>query len=454
MAGIQTTFQKVGGRLSPTYRKKVLDTNTGEYYTIEARTFLDKEMIDNKLVYFIYDNNQVLFEEAYYYLNHECAALSENTRYQKACALRLLYTFLILEPSLDLYQLDLDALKKFIFFLKEVTGEDNSVRDNKTVNSILSNISPMFDDENKSLRWPAITAKKTELVATVSEGDMTMSFYRERKKNYLREGNSKNQFVPEYISVTDFVKLISIVQKHNDLQGELLMRLMFCNGLRIGECLGLTIEDIQALDDLNNMGFQIVVRNRTTDSKRQCAKTKPKVSDKREYATRTYRQNTDYIPIDRGLYYQLMQYIEQSHQAAMSLKDNKYELSIADSVEPSDFTNHYVFINKKGANLLPKEWDERLRGYFIEAGLHVDDKKKEFGLNHRFRHGFAMFFKSIMQPSKGDSFILDLKRLLRHKKISSTMVYLRDTRQAVVELKTEFIEDLYRRFPELNYGFR
>ena len=455
MAGIQTSFRKGGSKNLPVYYKRVVDTDTGECYTIEAKVFLDKQVINDQLVYFIFDNNQDLFKEAYYYLNHSCANKAENTRYQKACALRLLQVFLILEPALDLYSLNLEALKKFCFFLKEVTGDKNTVRDNKTVNSILSNIAPMFDGSTiASLTWHAINEKKTDLVASITEGETTMRFYKERNKNYLREGNAKNKYVPEYIRIDEYIALIKIAQEHNDIQGEIIMRLMFCSGLRIGECLGLTIEDIKQDANSDKVEYKVLVRNRTTDSKRQCAKTKPKVVDKREYNTKTYDLNTDYIAIDELLYYQIMGYIETAHQQAMGKKNSAYHKSIADSVAPSDFENHYVFINDKGGNLLPKEWDERLRGYFIEAGLHVDKQKKEFGLNHRFRHGFAMIIRELWQGEKGDKFLLELKRLMRHKRLSSTMVYLRDTKESEVQLKMEFIEDLYNQYPELRYGFR
>ena len=65
---------------------------------------------------------------------------------------------------------------------------------------------------------------------------------------------------------------------------ECIIRLMYQSGLRIGEVLELTFEDI--VEDNNN--YKVIIRNRFTDRTFQKAKFLMTITDRNQYRSRDY----------------------------------------------------------------------------------------------------------------------------------------------------------------------
>jgi integrase/recombinase XerD len=327
------------------------------------------------------------------------------------------------------------------------------LRDNGTVNAILSNISPLFDGQITSLCWDALLQRETIVDRVHYDGDLSSEFSvsRTRKVNFLKTSKRNQRYVPPYIRAEEFQRLLVVMRRKNDLAGIILVRLMYGSGLRIGECLGLTIEDLITKESETGVEYALLIRNRPSDRRTQLAKNKPKVIDIRECHTKTYKQETDVIYLDEGTYRLIFNYLETQHEYHAYAHPEKYKESIASKIEESDFDNHYIFLNPKGGLLKIKEWNERLRQYFIESNIPVDVGTKQSGLNHRFRHGFAMFaLKHWDEPPS----LLQLKKLMRHTSLSSTVVYTRETIEEEIALKEEFIRALYNEIPELSYEFK
>lgn len=59
----------------------------------------------------------------------------------------------------------------------------------------------------------------------------------------LKEGTPVRR-VPKYISIEDFGRIINIIRQDNNATAEIIVRLMFEYGLRLGEVLGITNEDV------------------------------------------------------------------------------------------------------------------------------------------------------------------------------------------------------------------
>ena len=89
--------------------------------------------------------------------------------------------------------------------------------------------------------------------------------------------------------------------------------------------------------------------------------------------------------------------------------------------------------------------------YFTEAGIPIDSDIRENNLSHRFRHGFAMFHARYSERSVD---ALVLQKMMRHKSISSTMVYYNPTPEDELKIKTEFQEELYNMIPELRSSMK
>ena len=87
-------------------------------------------------------------------------------------------------------------------------------------------------------------------------------------------------------------------------------------------------------------------------------------------------------------------------------------------------------------------WNKRLRRIMTDAGVHVDVGHRRTNLNHRFRHGYAMY---IVYEAKRKGMPLDefqIKTLMRHRTIDSTQAYQRPTEHDIWMLSEEISERL------------
>ena len=218
---------------------------------------------------------------------------------------------------------------------------------------------------------------------------------------------------------------------------------MYETGMRIGEVLGLTNEDVipQKLDDKYHNC--VYIRNRVSDKRYQLAKTTIKPASIKEYHFKKYNTiNAGYqmVFITDELYELLGKYIDHAHNEARKDHAKRYQNStIADSVcgNPDNF---YIFIYR----LSNITWNKTLRSIYEEVGIQVDEKIRDNNLSHRFRHGFAMF-----QIQERHMDAVQLAKMLRHKSVSSVMKYYRPTISDKIRIKEEYTKDLYSLIPEL-----
>ena len=222
----------------------------------------------------------------------------------------------------------------------------------------------------------------------------------------------------------------------------LLVTLMYGFGARIGELLGLTLEDLYSVTIDGVRCYYLALRNRMSDRRYQHAKNKPHVSDKSQYYLNYYINSTGKLFITEDMFNKLSDFI--SHCAiSNSLNENsKYNETVADIVNPKGKMkeNHYVFVNPDGSLLKITKWNSNLRKYYEEAGIDVDFKIRINNLNHRLRHGFAMFY-----VKEGNIDPIALQKLMRHKSFTSTNTYFNPT----LKDQSEIIEEYGKFFLEL-----
>jgi len=261
--------------------------------------------------------------------------------------------------------------------------------------------------------------------------------------------------VPRYISVEEFIKIIKQIRNKYTIQEEIIIRLMFQLGLRIGEVLGLTSDDLKTIKVDGNYYPMIFLRNRVSDNKKyQSAKSCMKVADSSQYKTQDYKTaNYGYqkISCTDDLFELINKYIEDKHSFCFNKHPDNYEKYMtADRVRrPFKFeqSNYYVFINSIGRRLSQTSWNVILRKILLEVDLNIDRDIKKHNLNHRFRHGFAMFNIRYLNAN-----ILQLQERLRHKSVQSVYKYYRPTTSDAIKMKMEFANSLQDIFPELITG--
>ena len=274
--------------------------------------------------------------------------------------------------------------------------------------------------------------------------------------NYRNTGYVTNlrtmsrRHVPAYINQEEFVRMVQKCREKGDLRMECIIRLMYQSGLRIGEVLGLTFEDIVEENGL----CKVIIRNRFTDKTFQKAKFLMTITDKNQYKSSDYSRewygwNT--MAITPDMYECLMDYIDEAHTPEMDKHYEQWKKRVKTDIVSDTFNEHdnfYVFINSHHTPLSNKTLENEIRKLFTECGVPLNaDGGKTDGLAHRFRHGFAMYQVTVNKVDK-----LILSRLMRHRSINSCEAYYNPETSDIIRIKNDISETAYDLLPrgELN----
>lgn len=438
------------GKLS-VFKATTIDDASGEVCSVRKVVMpLNTVVMDGFTYICLYDDNMLPVAEAYQFLNYEMRESPLTSRSFAASALRLLYCFLSLSCCrTDI--IDEKTYRSLIFFLRGINPNPQKYamltqRSNNTVNGYLSVYRKYFS-------WAKIQCEALYKSHTVQQNHaLEANDVPERivYNNNLKVSD-RSAVVPKYISPDEFRRIYKVMKEAGDRQSMIIAHLLYGYGFRLGEALGMALEDIQEARKNYGLVPLILLRNRISDEKFQYAKGLPHVIDSRQYASKDYRAGTQEIIITYEFYEELLDFIEESHKEMMEKYPENYAKGAADIVSVRDRpdTNHYVFLNRYGKILSQQTWNNQLRMYFEKAGIPLDTDVRENNLSHRFRHGFAMFHARF-SPHPVDA--LALQKLLRHKSLNSTMVYFNPTPDDEFEIKTEFQTELYDMIPELKEG--
>lgn len=407
----------------------------------------------NGNVYFtLYDNEMIPIKEAFQYINFELADKSPNSKVSAFSALKLLYSFLNLF-GLEIETLTEQNIKQLKIFLRGISPKGNHIslntctqRSSETINGYLGCYRSFFsflEITNSPLFKKSL--KTYTIVSDYCEKEVKITGYK------LQEKVNKDMIrVPKYISVKDFTNIFQVIKKDYTLREECIVRLMYESGLRIGEVLGLTSEDIVQETTENGDIYAVYIRNRLSDKPFQLAKTCMKVTHKSQYYLKEYNsQGYGYqkVIINETLYDKLNEYINLAHTSYKEkFLQNYNKYTITDIVTEWDLEdeNYYIFINNVAKPLTANLWNQTARDIFKNANIKLDKNKRCHNLNHRFRHGFAMF---MVQYKNIKAF--DLKILMRHASIHSVYKYYNPTDEDISKLKDSFVRSLYEIIPEL-----
>lgn len=451
----------------------------------------------------LYDSNMVPIKDAFRFINYNFLNCSPNTKYQAITALRILYSFLELF-DLDLKELTDDDINNLKLFLKGyspngkiITINLNTDRSNITINTYLAmfrRYTAFLNIENCNLHKISPVTSKTFMCGT----DIIFE-----KNSYVHnESVNKSKTVPMYVSVDEYKKVLDVIAKEYTIREECIVRLMYEGGFRIGEVLGLTIEDVQCrlyknedTKEVKKTAF-VYTRNRVTDKDYQLAKNLDKPQNRRAYITKTYKDNTGKTPINMPLYNRIMEYIDIFHNPSSYNKkdEDKFEDTIleydffdeilnpdvkeeykikkktdkslelfnknfkkyarADIVDKKANTdkngfpilenNSYIFINNVGKPLNIISWNKIIREILEKSGLDVDENKRENNLNHRFRHGHAMFLVKELKYT-----LQEVADRLRQRNPLSAQRYFRPTENDRAAANDEFSKKLQHALREL-----
>lgn len=410
-------------------------------------------VIDNVLYLLIFDDDGKAIHPAFKFLNVHLTG-SDKSRRMAANAIRLLYCWLGL-TDYDPHNLVQSQISELIAFMQGADTQNGTterpVRSNSTVNQYMSycrSYLSFIGVDRKELIFQSKTVTQTAIAPNGYQASETHEKYETSLPEY------HNKEVPKFISKYQFFLLLKVALAHDDMQAVMLMSIMYLYGLRLGECLGLTNEDMVERRQDDKRIPKLIIRNRASDADFQYAKNKMHVTDKAFYKTRDYQNSKDEVTIGEKFYRKLKSFCQESFAYYMEKYPENFEKGMADCVSRSKKVeaNHYLFMNRYGKVLNDQVWNTTLRKYFIEAGIPIDnDGKRSHGLSHRFRHGCAM---RLVHESDKPITQVELQKRMRHRSIASTFVYYNPTPEMELQIKEEELEDLLEQFPELEviYG--
>ncbi len=374
--------------------------------------------------------------KASHYLNIHLCDSSYKVKEQAFSALKLFFSFI------DLFSLnksfvrgfndqEVKSLKQFIKGgIRKGTIWDmdiNTTRSNKTI-SIYLGIYRDFYKNTLNITDSSLHKKST---LQITNGDGFLG-HTEKKVIERYDSNPRTKRInkaPKYIKLSEYEKIVTLINNKYTLRDHIIVKLMYEYGLRIGEVLGLTLEDINPTED--DQIFSLTLRNRVSDKSWQHCKNLliPQYIhqySENEYLTKKIGYGIVYIHYE--MKEMLEEYIEEIIwderllSKSKKKKENLFFKSKSDSItnEENLFNkdNYYIFLSHlQYLPLTQGGWNKLLRNIFEESGLKLDVTTKKDNLSHRFRHGFAM------NKVKEGLTEIELAEALRHSGTHSVKTY-------------------------------
>jgi len=423
---------------------------------------LPRKEDDGTLLLVLIDRKGNIRTDAFHYLNETLRATKYATRRQIATALNLFYIWSDLTGA-DPKHLNAAQVKDFVDFLwgvnvKAAEGGSRTVRTPKTVNAYYAFIKQYVikNDWDKAAFEQRDYARR-ELVI----GDINMQLPYSRDPNRMRVDPLDQSTPPMHLNPEQARALIDVVKKAGDLTTLLLIELQMGYGLRRGEAIGITLEDLKKSRNVDGkMHYTIILRNRVSDAPDQHCKGLYHPTSTDEYSKTSYKNAVRWVvDIKEDLYNRLVSYYEGTRGARMKAerRDRMRADTLADSVEPFKEShireNHYLFVGKNGRKLSGQTYNNHLQEYFSTIGIQPDRGTKLTNCSHKLRHTFAMVLTTYMNHSVTRE---QLRLLLRHRSVISGEAYFTPTREETTQMKEDFVKmvhDIIGGFGESNFVF-
>ncbi|MEW9502153.1 tyrosine-type recombinase/integrase [Jeotgalibacillus marinus] len=413
-----------------------LVTLNSENSRLVSLQIITKIRNSNKYLLLINTNGETN-QDVFYFINYICQYDTFNSRLQSIQALKLLYSFseIVVKNISQFTHKDFADLSRFILG-QSVNGSQETwkleiSRSINTHNVYMATI-------RKYYRHLDLTDKSIFDSTVVGIGKSTIGLLGHTKKRKEVKYNSsiskiENKKVPKFITLEEYKGIKLNLESDPtllNLRNEVIIDLMYLKGLRLGEVLGLTLEDIKKHADNENAGV-IFIRNRLSDKSYQYAKNCIHPQSRNDYETAIYKERgVQQIVIPEGLKNKIDNYILKSRDL-FSVSDrvlsNMLQKSQADSLDSAE-KNYYLFLSKNGSPLTSSGWNYWLRGFFNELKIYTDKTSKKTNLSHRFRHGYAMYLINELNLT-----LEEVCRYMRHRSITSTYVYYNPTEEEIMD---------------------
>jgi integrase len=401
---------------------------------------ITKEFNDFTYMMVIGTNGKVYFD-TYKYLNEKLGNEGFSKRDSALRALKLLYSYIELFNT-ELRYLDLDDKNRIKAFLQGGQGTGQYISyDFKTVrkNDTVNNYFGVYRSFYRYLMLKDSIFEElsgTKKIVNMGSAFNSKATALEVQKYSMNLKEIETKVVPKYIRYSEYLDIIKLIEEKYTLREKIIVKLQYEYGLRIGEVLGLTLEDIQGEDITKKKGkCRLILRNRFTDKPWQHAKGCEEVLSRDTYNSDDYNEEGNgfqIVTISPTTFKLIQEYINET-TSPFSMSDKAYqnytEKNIADKVSQLDIDrNAYVFISKNYTPIAGGSLNKIMKKIFQEVGLKIDKGKKTDNLNHRFRHGYAMF--KVLHEEFDD---IKLAYVMRHSDTRSVKKYFNPTEDDLID---------------------
>ena len=399
--------------------------------------------------------NGVSDDRFYDFMNIKLKGKPIKTRMAAATALRRFYCFL------EIYHLRMEMLSEddwrnleyFMLgkhFAPEGLKAALAQRSVQTANNYLTVAQRFLREEGIHYEFLEVETQKTRYI---DFGGVRLGYSFTKNIRTLKGAAHDDDWVPMYVNPAQFKALLEVVNRHDDRLAVIMIKMMYFYALRLGECLGLTQEDIVLCENVPGDRGPVPMlrlRNRPTDA--DCQRSKNIVTMTEDPSSALGPRT--YVLLTKTFYSELQQYVQSTFEYWYAKNPERMaqpEATILTKNFDQDI-NHYIFRNNYGKPLMDAAWNVRLKRYYREAGIHVDEGRKQANLSHQLRHGCAMLLYRFL-PKELRLTEEQLRRFLRHKRLETTQIYNKATVYEEYCFLESFQADMARELPFINSGY-
>ena len=415
--------------------------------------------MDDGKDFVIYDNDDRILVKPTIYIQDLRANKPHSTRRQMGIAISLLYVFgelFHVNPE-HMTSADVERFKQFLMGtnVRPEPGCQVTRRSPHTVNVYLGYIRKYLETNDIFMGGFKLSTPASVRVPRITDDHGTVVPGKKKFRSEPTDPKRKYR-LPKHIRPFEMQQILKKMKEKKDILGLCLCILLYGYGLRIGEALGLTTEDLQREELDGKVRCHIILRNRISDHQDQSCKRLYHPKHVTEYKASYWQDSYWEIPIEERHYNLLKQYYMESRDVNAIRrkhkgKDRANEVirtintdTVADSVENNGL-NHYLFIAENGKRLSLQTWNYRLKKYFEEVGMTPDHGKRFLNASHRLRHGFAMWHAHYCETPVT---VLQLAKMMRHTSVSSTAIYYTLTEEDEMKYRSQHNNELHELIPE------
>ena len=414
-----------------------------------------KQKVEGKTVFFITDKDGNIRRDPYRYLNEILDYRKDSTRMQMAIAIHLFHVWCDITARAPFNLSSADVIE-MMNFLRGVTVRplpncSRTIRSAKTVNAYYSFIKEYI----RKSGWKTTAFEcRINSVRETTIGDVTVMSMHSRDTNRLKIDSAERKRTPQHLTPDQVKAFVKKVIEALDKETLILSRLQLGHGLRRGEELGITLEDLKKRRNRSTgeYAYYIILRNRCSDAADQHCKGLYWPVSPDEYSQDSYTKSITWeIKIPEDLYNLIHQYYEERLKFFTGERRKQMLLETeADVVETNGpfagKKNYYIFVNKDGHRLSGQTYNNHLKKYFEQVGIPVDRGFKQTSCSHRLRHTYAMFLSTYGKETANEE---QLRIMMRHRYVSSGRSYYTPTEEEILEMKERFSNSISEIIPDL-----